>query len=58
MLIPLYLEGPAFAVYEQLDEEIKENADEIERVLLEAFSLNMFTHTINFDKEFGVMENR
>ena len=41
--IPLYLEGPAFSVYDQISEEDRENPEEIERVLLGAFAQNAFS---------------
>jgi zinc knuckle protein len=42
VLIPLFLEGPAYTVFDQMEEEDKEDANKIEKVLLEAFSLNAF----------------
>lgn len=41
-IIPMFLEGPAFAVYEQMDEKLKTDADAIERALVTAFSMNPF----------------
>ncbi len=40
--IPLYLEGPAFEVYDQMAENDKEDADKIEETLLNAFGQNSF----------------
>ena len=41
-LIPLFLEGPAYTVFDQMEETDKENEEKIEKVLLEAFSINKF----------------
>lgn len=41
-LIPLYLEGAAFAVYDQMAEDKKMNKDDVEKVLLTAFTQNNF----------------
>lgn len=41
-LMPLFLEGPAFAVYEQMKECDKSDADKVERAMLDAFSLNEY----------------
>ena len=40
--IPLFLEGPAFAVYDQLPDASKDDDEEIERALLAAFGHNKF----------------
>lgn len=40
--IPLYLEGSAFAVYDQLDDISKEDGEAIEKLLLSAFGQNKF----------------
>lgn len=40
--IPLYLEGPAFEVYDQMEETEKEDAKKIEETLLNAFALSSF----------------
>jgi hypothetical protein len=42
MLIPYFLEGTAYTVYDQMEDSKKTDADAIEKVLLEAFSLNHF----------------
>lgn len=42
-LIPLYLEGPAFAVFDQLSATDQKDADIIEQTLLSAFALNQFS---------------
>ena len=42
-LIPLFLQGSAFSVYEQMDEQDKENEDKIEEALLNAFSIDQFS---------------
>ena len=41
-VIPLFLDGDAFAVYDQMDEASKGDAGEIERVLLNAFAMSNF----------------
>ena len=41
-LIPLYLDGPAFAIFEQMEEGDKDNEESIEAALLSAFSMNCF----------------
>jgi hypothetical protein len=41
-LLPLYLEGPAFAVFDQLSDEDKGKTEVIESTLLSAFALNQF----------------
>ena len=41
-LIPLYLDGAAFAVYDQMEEGKKKVAVEVEKVLLSAFAKNKF----------------
>ena len=41
-LIPLHLEGAAFAVYDQLSDEQKDCADDVEKSLLSAFGQNKF----------------
>ncbi len=41
-IIPLFLEGSAFSVYEQMDESDKSSASAIEKVLLDAFAINRF----------------
>lgn len=41
--IPLYLEGPAFEVYDQLTDKQKEDGDAIEKALLQAFGQNKFS---------------
>ena len=40
--LPLYLEGSAFEVYDQMAERDKEAATEIEKTLLQAFALSTF----------------
>lgn len=40
--IPLYLDGPAFAVYDQLSDDAKGKAQDIEDALLAAFAQNSF----------------
>ena len=40
--LPLYLEGAAFAIYDQLSEEDKASAECIKQALLSAFSQNAF----------------
>ncbi len=47
-VLPLYLDGPAFAVFDQMKEEKKKDAQEIERVLLDAFGMNAFQAYDNF----------
>ena len=42
VVVPLYLDGPAFAVYEQLSSDDQEDFAKIESALLTAFSLNGF----------------
>ena len=42
VVIPLFLDGPAFAVYDQLKEEEKRDADKIELALRTAFACNKF----------------
>ena len=42
-LIPLYLEGSAFAVYNQMGEDDKSDGEKIEAVLTAAFALNRFS---------------
>lgn len=42
-ILPLFLEGPAFAVFNQMDGKNKTSAAEIERVLRDAFALDPFT---------------
>ena len=39
LLIPLYLDGPAFAVFEQMEEGDKDNEESIDAALLSAFSV-------------------
>jgi formamidopyrimidine-DNA glycosylase len=41
-LIPLYLEGAAFAVYDQISDAEKDCADDVEKALLNAFGQNKF----------------
>lgn len=41
-VIPLFLEGSAFAVYNELDEDKKKEADAIKSALVEAFGMNSF----------------
>ena len=41
-LIPLYLEGTAFTVYDQLPDDLKEDETAIKRVLRDAFGQNKF----------------
>lgn len=41
-LIPLYLDGSSFCIYEEMQEKDKQNASRIEEVLVNAFSLNKF----------------
>jgi hypothetical protein len=41
--LPLYLEGAAFAVYNQLTAEKKRKAEEIEKALLAAFAQDLFS---------------
>jgi hypothetical protein len=41
-LLPLFLEGPAFAVYNEMSDVGKKSATEIVKVLTETFSLNPF----------------
>ena len=41
-IIPLFLDGAAFAVYEQMAKEDKEDPAKIERTLLDAFAMNAF----------------
>ena len=41
-IIPLFLEGSAYAVYSQLDKATQENAGDLETALLNAFSMNAF----------------
>lgn len=40
--IPLYLEGPAFEVYDQLSDKAKEDGNAIEGTLIQAFGQNKF----------------
>ena len=47
-IFPLYLDGPAFAVFDQMEEEKKKDTQEIERVLLDAFGMNAFQAYDNF----------
>jgi len=42
VIVPLFLEGPAFAVYNQMAEKDKVNFEAIEDVLLDAFALDQF----------------
>ena len=42
-LIPLYLDGTAFAVYEQLSDEEKDDAEKIKEALTEAFGQSKFS---------------
>ena len=42
VVIPLFLDGPAFAVYEQLRNEDKKDAGKIEAALVTAFATDMF----------------
>ena len=42
VVLPLFLDGAAFAVYEQLEDVDKENADKIESTLSEAFGVDSF----------------
>lgn len=42
VVIPLFLDGPAFAVYEQLGTEDKKDAGKIEAALVTAFATDMF----------------
>ena len=42
VVIPLFLDGPAFAVYDQLKEEEKRDADKIELALRTAFACDKF----------------
>ena len=41
-VIPLFLEGAAFSVYEQMNECDKDDSETIEKVLCDAFALNNF----------------
>ena len=41
-LIPLYLEGPAFDVYDQMEEKSKRSAEAVKKRLTEAFGQNRF----------------
>ena len=43
VVIPLFLDGPAFAVYDQLGPEEKKDADEIEKALIRAFAVDKFS---------------
>ena len=43
LFIPLYLEGDAFAVYDQMSDSDKKDEDRIEKVLLDAFGINLFS---------------
>ena len=43
IVMPMFLEGAAYTVFDQMEEGAKSNADAIEKVLLEAFSINGFT---------------
>ena len=47
-IVPLFLDGPAFAVYDQMEQADKKDGDKIQRCLLEAFSLNAFQAYDNF----------
>ena len=38
----MFLEGPAFAVYSEMDEDLKEDIEAIKQTLTDAFSLNAF----------------
>ena len=40
--LPLFLEGPAFDVYSEMEESSKEDAEEIKKVLTDAFGTNAF----------------
>ena len=42
LIIPLFLEGSAFALYEQLGESQKTSAKDIEKALLDAFAIDGF----------------
>ena len=42
LIIPLFLEGSAFALYEQLGESQKTSAKDIEKALLDAFTVDGF----------------
>ena len=42
VVIPLFLDGPTFAVYDQLKEEEKREADKIELALRTAFACDKF----------------
>ena len=41
-VIPLFLEGPAFAVFQQMEPSGKSYSEKIERVLLDAFAMDCF----------------
>ena len=41
-VLPLFLSGPAFTLYDQLTEDNKKSMDEVEKALINAFSLNKF----------------
>lgn len=40
--VPLFLGGPAFAIYKQLSEEVKDNYDQLKQELMTAFGVNNF----------------
>jgi hypothetical protein len=42
LVIPLFLEGNAFALYEQLSDNEKTSAVDIEKALLDAFAIDLF----------------
>ena len=48
VMIPLFLDGPAFAVYDQLNADDKKSADRIEVVLKTAFATDKFSANEEF----------
>ena len=54
MVIPLFLDGPAFAVYDQLSDEDKADATKIEAALRTA----SFQRTTSFEIENGKAERQ
>ena len=49
-VVPLFLSGPAFTVYDQLAESSKKSYDEVEKALICAFSLDRFSAYDEFRK--------
>jgi hypothetical protein len=50
--LPLYLEGPAFSVYDQMPDDDKADAEKIERTLLDAFAQDTFAAYDSFRQRY------